>query len=108
MQKCLHTHTQARHNNEYSIAAILKVSKPLSEFWSAFLVHIHKEKGYKLVEMKWEGGEVAADPDKVYQFSQSGLFESANELCGSHVQQTAALMHARQKPKHTNHASFFF
>lgn len=87
-----HTHTQARHNNEQSIAAILKVSKPLSEFWSALLVRIHKEKGYKLVEMKWEGGEVAADPDKVYQFSQSGLFESANELwaqwCGggSHMQ----------------------
>lgn len=36
-----------------------------------------RNKGHKTGQMKKEGGEVAADSDKVYQFSQSGPFKSA-------------------------------
>lgn len=57
-----------------------KTSKPTSELWSVSRGVKKEKKRQKTGVMKWEGGEVAADPDKVYHFSQSGLFKSANML----------------------------
>lgn len=114
------THKHAtRHINEMVRAAILEMSKPTSELWSVRRVRKRKKKRHKAGEMKWKGGEVAADPDKVYHFSQSGLFESANELatqamiissywhCSSgvvvsHAQQKEEKKNCRPKSSHTN------